>query len=160
MRPRGKGRGRRGRTRRQEKKSGATLFQPPSLAFFLSREKLSRSFSPLPSMSRKKVNSKRLPEYLCKRKEELEKQLRLLDLAPCYPQVNPSPSASTPMLGHTKGNTKSNRKKIKSNQIHILESIVEALEAQLRAARGRDFDEKSDEMVSSDSYEFESSHSL
>jgi hypothetical protein len=35
------------------------------------------------------------------------------------------------MLGHTKGNTKSNRKKIKSQQVTALLKVVNALEDQL-----------------------------
>jgi hypothetical protein len=103
-------------------------------------------------MSRNHSNSKRRPELLWKRKEELEKKLRQLDLAPVLPDLAPEPSRSTPMLGHTKGNTKSNRKKIKSTQVHMLEQIVKALEGQLREAlEGKedlDEDESSEYFIS------------
>jgi hypothetical protein len=92
-------------------------------------------------MSKEKINSRRRPELLWKRKNELETKLRLLDQVPV--SVEESSPLSTPMLGHTKGNTKSNRKKIKSQQVALLCQAIKGLEEQLSQVQTEQTFEKS-----------------
>lgn len=73
----------------------------------------------------KNQNSKKLNEKI-KKIEGYEKILKLNGIYYGYPDLVLQPDE--PMLGHTKGNTKNNRKKIKKHQEEILTKILAYLE--------------------------------
>jgi len=62
------------------------------------------------------------------------------------------------MIGHTKGNTKNNRKKIKSHQIEQLKKIVDHLEEQARqhGLRGKVSEEHADDSNEEESFDDDS----
>eukprot|EP01124_Arcella_intermedia_P019096 TRINITY_DN26237_c0_g1_i1.p1 TRINITY_DN26237_c0_g1~~TRINITY_DN26237_c0_g1_i1.p1 ORF type:complete len:127 (-),score=18.95 TRINITY_DN26237_c0_g1_i1:28-360(-) len=69
----------------------------------------------------------REPDELYRRVVELENQCRRAGIAVIYPsEMKMAPE--TPMLGHTKGNTKNNRKKIKNFQINLFVDMIRYLE--------------------------------
>eukprot|EP01126_Amoeba_proteus_P059662 TRINITY_DN780_c0_g1_i4.p1 TRINITY_DN780_c0_g1~~TRINITY_DN780_c0_g1_i4.p1 ORF type:complete len:111 (-),score=25.04 TRINITY_DN780_c0_g1_i4:1978-2310(-) len=73
-----------------------------------------------PVLRKKHVQSKQVTVLLTEIRA-MEEELKRLSIPVTYP--NDLPHIGIPMLGHTKGNTKNNRKKIKHQQKQILEKI-------------------------------------
>lgn len=64
--------------------------------------------------------------------DELSKQCRLADIAVVYPpEIENKPHETRPLLGHTRGNTRSNRKYTKNAQLELFGRMLLYLESLL-----------------------------
>jgi hypothetical protein len=93
----------------------------------------------------KHPHSSRISDYASKI-QKLEKDLRKLGISISYP--SPPPTQDVPMLGHTKGNTKSNRKIIKRRQekelhciyVHLLSLLPKNEENEMSGDNLKEYD--------------------
>ena len=82
---------------------------------------LSSQKSKMPKQKKCKHTNSSTINQLVSEVKHLEKELKRIGIAVVYPEQN---HEQTPMIGHTKGNTSSNRKVIKKHQRQELEKVV------------------------------------